>query len=56
MICKGRACALHLTREYADGNIAGFTGEPYANPYNFWNEYEEHYSWDIGYQKGKSDA
>ena len=56
MCPKGKAMALHLTREYADGNIAGFTGEPNDNPYDFFDNYEEYYAWDIGWQSGRDSA
>jgi len=47
-ICKGRACALHLTPEYKAGQLA----LPRAtNPFDFFDEYEKHYAWDIGNQK-----
>ena len=47
-LCKGRACALHLTPEYEEGRL-----EPprSTNPYDFFDEYEKHYAWDIGNQK-----
>jgi hypothetical protein len=51
---KGRACGLNETSEYRDGVLAGFMLKPYVNPYDYWAEYEKHYAWDIGYQKGKS--
>ena len=47
MICKGRACALHLTYEYRLGREA-MPRE--RNPFDFWDEYEKHYAWDIGNQ------
>ena len=47
-ICKGRACALHLTPEYEEGKNAIYRS---PNPYDFWDEYEKHYAWDIGNQK-----
>ena len=44
---KGAACALHLTPEYEEGKDA----EPRSvNPYDFWDEYEKHYAFDIGNQ------
>jgi hypothetical protein len=46
-ICKGRACALHLTPEYEEGARAKPRSQ---NPYDFWDEYEKHYAWDIGNQ------
>ena len=54
-IPKGRACGLNLSPEYKDGCLAGFMGDPYKNPYDYFNQYEQHYAWDIGYQKGRSD-
>ena len=48
MICKGRACALHLTKEYEEGKNT----EPGSiNPYDFFDEYEKHYAFCIGQQK-----
>lgn len=47
MICKGRACALHLTKEY----VEGFQAKTDKNPYDFFDQYEEHYAWCIGYQE-----
>lgn len=41
--------ALHLTKEYREGQVA----KPRSNnPYDFFDEYEKHYAWDIGNQKG----
>jgi hypothetical protein len=51
-ICKGRACALHLTREYGEGYWYAILGGPMDNPYDFFDKYEEHYAWTIGWQKG----
>ena len=46
---KGDACALHLTREYREGQVAN----PHSrNPYDFFDEYEKHYAFCIGNQKG----
>ena len=50
---KGRACGLHLTDEYFQGQTAGQVGDEYTNPYDFFDEYEKHYAWDIGYQNGR---
>jgi len=50
MIPKGRAMALHLTKEFQDAMIS----ESDQNPYDFWNQYEQHYAWDMGKQKRKS--
>lgn len=47
-ICKGRACALHLTEEYKEGQRALPRSN---NPYDFFDNYEKHYAWDIGNQK-----
>ena len=47
-ICKGSACALHLTPEYVEGRASLSRSE---NPYNFWDEYTKHYAWDIGNQE-----
>ena len=47
-ICKGAACALHLTPEYDEGRQAAPRSQ---NPYDFFDEYEKHYAWDIGNQK-----
>lgn len=45
-ICKGRACALHLTPEYKEGQEA----LPRANnPYDFFDEYEK--ALCMGYRK-----
>ena len=41
--------ALHLTEEYREGQVAGSRTQ---NPYDFFDEYEKHYAWDIGRQKG----
>ncbi len=46
-ICKGKACALHLTPEYDEGKLALPRSQ---NPYDFFDEYEKHYAWDIGNQ------
>jgi len=54
-MCKGRACALHLTDAYMEGYEAGLVNASYKIPYDFYDQYEEHYAWDIGYQKGKKD-
>ena len=47
-IPKGRAMALHLTKEYKEGLLAPKRTD---NPYNFFDEYEKHYAWDIGNQR-----
>jgi len=47
LIPKGKAQALHMTLEYQQGQIAAPRSE---NPYDFFNEYEKHYAWDIGNQ------
>lgn len=52
---KGDACALHLTPEYRHGRVAGMNSWSYTNPYDFFDDYEKHYAWDIGYQKGKKE-
>ncbi len=38
--------ALHLTPEYLEGK----NSESRENPYDFWDEYEKHYAFDIGRQ------
>jgi len=43
--------ALHLSPEYDEGVTAGKQGIT-KNPYDFWNQYTQHYAWDIGQQKG----
>lgn len=52
VIPKGRACALHLAPEFTEGTEASKRDN---NPYDFWDEYEKHYAWDIGNQKLKGD-
>jgi len=50
LIPKGKAQALHLTAEYEEGRLA----EPRSqNPYDFFDEYEYHYAWDIGNQNSR---
>lgn len=47
LLPKGKACALHLTIEYVEGRNA----EPRSqNPYDFFDDFEKHYAWDIGNQ------
>ena len=46
-IPKGRACRLDLTPEYEDGKNSNCNDK---NPYDFFDEYEKHYAWDIGSQ------
>ena len=46
--------ALHLTQEFRDGCLVGALGNPDKNPYNYFDEYEKFYAWDIGHQKGKN--
>jgi hypothetical protein len=53
LCCKGRAMALHLTPEYEEGKRSWHPdngGGICTNPYDFWDEYEKHYAWDIGRQ------
>jgi hypothetical protein len=52
LICKGRACALHLTAEYQEGR----TSTQNKNPYDFFDQYEEYYAWDIGRQERFKDT
>lgn len=40
--------ALHLTPEYKEGLLSPKRDD---NPYNFFDDYEKHYAWDIGNQK-----
>ena len=47
MICKGRACTLHLTEEYVEGLHSSTS----TNPYCFWDEYEKYYAFCIGNQR-----
>ena len=47
-ICKGRACALNLTKEFEEGKVSLPRS---LNPYDFFDEYEKHYAWDIGNQE-----
>ncbi len=46
-ICKGKACALHLTPEFLESSNAPPRSQ---NPYDFWDKYTKHYAWDIGNQ------
>ncbi len=48
LVPKGKACALHLTKEYEEGLLATKRAD---NPYSFFDEYEKHYAFDIGNQK-----
>lgn len=48
---KGKAVRLDLTLEYDDGYQAGLINIT-KNPYNFFNDYEMYYAWDIGNQVG----
>jgi len=48
LIPKGRAMALNLTPEYDEGTASNKNDK---NPYDFFDEYEKHYAWDIGSQK-----
>lgn len=57
MVPKGRAMALHLSPEYQEGVKAHSDGLPNSkNPYDFWQQYDEHYAWDIGWQHDKNDG
>lgn len=47
LLPKGRACAVHLTEEYKQGQLAAPRSQ---NPYDFFDQYEEHYAWDVGNQ------
>ena len=47
--------ALNKTHEYDDGYIDGIEGLPCDNPFDYFDEYEQHYAYDIGWQKGRSD-
>lgn len=51
LIPKGRAMALHLTPEFRDGKVSSTDDK---NPYDFFDEYEKHYAWDIGSQQRES--
>jgi hypothetical protein len=49
---KGRACGLNQSNEYIEGALARHKGEANgANPYNFFDKYEENYGWDMGWQE-----
>ena len=37
---------LNTTSEYREGQLS----KTDDNPYDFWDEYEKHYAWDIGRQ------
>jgi hypothetical protein len=53
-IPKGRACGLNLSPEYQEGYKARVEGVlNSANPYDFFDEYEKSYAWDMGWQEGK---
>ena len=56
MICKGSACTRHLEPELKEGVQAFKNGDLYDNSYDFFDDYLKRYSWDIGYQKGKSEV
>jgi len=44
--------ALHLTPEFDEGMEARAEGKLNRdNPYDFWDEYEKCYAWDIGWQR-----
>ena len=44
---KGRACRVDLMNEYQEGQNS-VTND---NPYDFWDDYEKHYAWDVGRQE-----
>ena len=48
LIPKGSAQSLHLTKEYKEGQKAESRSE---NPYEFYDQYNKHYAWDIGNQE-----
>ncbi len=48
LIPKGSAQSLHLTKEYKEGKKAEPRSE---NPYDFYDQYNKHYAWDIGNQE-----
>ena len=50
LVPKGRAMSLHLTKEYQEGKMSC---KFETNPYDFFNEYEKHYAWDIGRQNAR---
>lgn len=52
VIPKGRAMALHLSEEYREGKLANTD----INPYDFWDEYEKSYAWDMGWQWRKNNT
>ena len=49
LIPKGEAMALNLTKEYE----LGYNNPNGTNPYDFFNDYVEHYAYDIGQQAGR---
>lgn len=51
---KGRACRLDLTAHYRLGRAHATLGKDYNNVWDFFNAYEKHYAYDIGYQAGKN--
>jgi len=53
LIPKGAAMALHLTKEFNDGVLDAQAQIKNRNPFDFFDEYEKYYAYDIGYQIGK---
>jgi len=45
-IPKGRAMAVHLMEEFNEGKNCPPRSE---NPYDFFDQYEQHYAWHIGH-------
>lgn len=53
---KGKAMGLHMSNEFIEGREAFERGDAFDNPYNFFDDYEKHYAWAIGYQAARNDG
>jgi len=53
LVPKGRAMGLQMTDEWTAGFRAGSLKYKYENPFDFFDEYEKHYAFCIGFQAGE---